>query len=309
MKNFRNIIFVLVVVIFALQVVISSKDEKKEDGIKKPMVSLSTFSLYDITKHIAKDKVDLVMILPFGVDAHSFEPTPKLMAKIQKSDLVIYSGAGLEPWVDRFDFKHKVVDMSKSVKLLKLDASKHHHTATHNHHNLDPHYWLDVGNMMIATEVIKNELIKISPENKNFYEKNAKKYIDMLKNLDAQYKQVLSQCKVDTIVVNHNAFSYMAKRYGFNVDSVSGFSPQAQPNAKNMMHLVHLVKEHNITTVFFENFANDKAIRSVASEAKVKVDSLQPIGNITADEAKHKYTYEDIMKQNLKKLSKALKCR
>ena len=113
MKDFRNIIFVLVIATFILQMYVSKEDAKAEVKNEKPTVSLSTFALYDIAKNISQDSLDLVMILPFGVDAHSFEPTPKLMAKIMGSDLVVYSGAGLEPWTSTFEFKSKVIDMSK----------------------------------------------------------------------------------------------------------------------------------------------------------------------------------------------------
>jgi len=111
MKDFRNIIFVLIVVVFILQMYVSKQDAKVEVKNQKPTVSLSTFALFDIARNISNDSIDLVMILPFGVDAHSFEPTPKLMAKILESDLVVYSGAGLEPWTSSFEFKSRVIDM------------------------------------------------------------------------------------------------------------------------------------------------------------------------------------------------------
>ena len=104
MKYIRNIIFILVVVVFILQMYISKQDSESQVKNQKPTVALSTFALYDIAKNISQDSLDLVMILPFGVDAHSFEPTPKLMAKIMQSELVVYSGAGLEPWTESFEF-------------------------------------------------------------------------------------------------------------------------------------------------------------------------------------------------------------
>ena len=97
MKDFRNIIFILVVLTFLLQMFLMNDDKKKASS--KQIVSVSSFALYDITKHIANDSVEIINILPFGVDPHSFEPTPKLMADIEKSSLVLYSGAGLEPWI------------------------------------------------------------------------------------------------------------------------------------------------------------------------------------------------------------------
>ena len=309
MKDFRNIIFVLVVLVFILQMVVMKQDAKDEQVVQKPIVSLSTFSLYDITKHIAGKSVEVNMILPFGVDAHSFEPTPKQMAKIQKSSLVVYSGAGLEPWIDGFAFSGDVIDMSKNVKLKKLSSKEHHHEGEHSHSGVDPHYWLDINNMILATQIIKESLINLLPKNRDLYEKNANFYIDMLKKLDREYKNQLSECKLDTIVVNHNAFSYLSANYGFNVEALSGLSPEAQPSAKNMIKLIEHIKEHKLSTIFFESFVSDKAIKSIASEAKVSVDVLQPIGNITADEAKRGATYESIMRENLEKISKSLECK
>jgi zinc transport system substrate-binding protein len=248
------------------------------------------------------------MILPFGADPHSFEPTPKLMAKILNSDLVVYSGAGLEPWTHSFEFHSKVIDMSKFVHLLK--STKHHHQEhTHHHGAIDPHYWLDIQNMIIATELLTKEFIKLMPKNKDFYQKNKIEYIKSLKKIDAEYKSRLKECKKDTIVVNHNAFSYLSKNYHFKVEALSGLSPDAQVDAQSIIRIMDTIKEHNVTTIFFESFLSDRAMKSISKEVKVKIDVLQPIGNITADEAKEHLSYKDIMLSNLKKISASLECR
>lgn len=279
--------------------------------MQKVKIAASTFSLYDISKNIAADSAEVFMIVPFGVDIHSYEPTPKQMINILKSDLVIYSGAGLEPWINKFEFKNKTLDMSSHVKLINLndDAHEHSHDEHHRHGGTDPHYWLDIDNMIIATKQITKELTELFPQNKEAYLKNRDAYIAMLKKLDNEYSRKLSSCALDTIIVNHNAFSYPARRYGFKVEALSGLSPEAEPSAKNMMKLIRHVKEHNISTIFFESFISDKAIKSIAKEAGVTCDVLQPLGNITANEAKSGLSYKDIMKINLEKISKALGCR
>jgi zinc transport system substrate-binding protein len=307
--NLKKTLFVIVTA-FLIFLVISMKQDERTQKIKnKPTIALSTFSLYEITRHIADDTVDTFMILPFGVDAHSYEPTPKQVAKLYKSDLVIYSGAGLEPWINGFEFQNRTIDMSLHVNLKELDSHEHNHDGTCNHSDVDPHYWLDLQNMIKATKYITKELIELYPQNREFYTKNRDSYINMLKNLDNEYKNTLSTCKLDTIVVNHNAFSYISSRYGFEVEALSGFSPEAEPSAKSMVNLIEHVKEHKLSTIFFENFVSDKAIKSIADEAKVDVDVLQPLGNITADEARQKLSYEDIMRSNLDKISRAMDCR
>jgi len=313
MKDFRNIIFVLVVVLFLLQMFVSKSDSKKQEVQGKPTVVLSTFALYDVASNISGDTLELVKILPFGVDAHSFEPTPKLMAKIDSSKLVVYSGAGLEAWIDGFNFKNKTVDMSKFVTLRQLETkghTEHHHHGEHCNHksSVDPHYWLDIENMKRITYKMSEEFSMILPKNKNLYEKNRDSYIRMLDKLENDYKSKLSSCNRDTIVVNHNAFSYIADKYKFHVESLSGFIPEAQPSPKDMIRVITSIKDNNISTIFFESFVSDKPIVSVAKEMDIKVDVLQPLGNITADEAKKGLGYEEIMRDNLDKFSKALKC-
>ncbi len=312
MKDFRNIIFVLIVILFLLQMLVSKNDKELAEQNQKPTVALSTFSLYDIALHVADDSLNIVMILPFGVDAHSFEPTPKLMAEILNSSLVVYSGAGLEPWTESFEFKNRVIDMSKNVELsplhVKEDKYNHHDHHAHNHGAIDPHYWLDIKNMITATNIMTEEFIKIAPQNQKLYEQNRDSYIKMLNSLDEKYSTKLKECKKETIIVNHNAFSYLSKNYGFSVEALSGLSPDAQPSAKSMVKLIEHINEYNLSTIFFESFVSDKAIKSIANEAKVSVDVLQPLGNITADEAQKKLSYEDIMLDNLDKISKALEC-
>ena len=310
MKNLKIIVAVLMIALGALLFFMSTSE--KVVKAQKPIVAVTTFALYDIVKHIAADTVEIVNILPFGVDPHSFEPTPQLMAKIEKSALVIYSGAGLEPWVAGFHFKSKAIDMSHFVKLRKLNSNEHelheHHDSQCVHSTTDPHYWLDFKNMQIATEVITKALIELLPQNKALYEKNEKKYIEMLQRLDSEYKKRLSSCKADTVVVSHNALGYLSRDYGFKVESLTGLSPEAEPSAKDVTRIMNDIKKDGVTTIFFEHFVNDKVIKSIAKDTHINIDVFQPLGNITKDEAAAHLSYEDIMKRNLEKLSKALMC-
>ncbi|WP_418640825.1 metal ABC transporter substrate-binding protein [Sulfurimonas sp. ST-27] len=311
MKNIKIIALILILFMASLFLVI--ENEKKPQTNTKPIVGVTTFALYDITKHIAGDTLDVVNILPFGVDPHSFEPTPKLMGNIEKSALVFYSGAGLEPWVHGFAFKQKAVNISKYVKLRELadtdENEEKEHIGHHHHEGVDPHYWLDFDNMKKAAQVITNELIALQPQYKELYIKNRDRYVKMLNTLDQEYKQKLANCKQKSVVVTHNALGYIADRYGFGVESLTGLSPEAEPSAKAMKRVFQDIRKKGIQTIFYENFVNDKVTKTIAKDANITVDVFQPLGNITADEAKAGMTYQAIMQKNLKKLSKALMCR
>jgi len=312
MKTFKAVFFILLVILLILFFTISN--DKNKSTNQQITIGVTTFALYDIAKHIATKDVNIVNILPFGVDPHSFEPTPKLMASMEKSELIFYSGAGLEPWTANFNFKNRAVNISEFVHLEELeeDEDDHGHEHEEHHHShdggLDPHYWLDFDNMKKAVDVMTQELIKVVPQNRELYLSNQAQYLLMLENLDEMYKAKLLKCENDTVIVSHNALGYLAKRYNFKVESLTGLSPESEPSAKDVNRIFEHIKEDGVDTIFFENFVNDKLIKTIAKDANIKFELFEPLGTITADEAKAGLTYEDIMKTNLQKLSEALKC-
>jgi len=311
MKDLKKIFIVLLAFVLVFLLFFMSQEKASKSSV--PKVAVSSFALYDILKHIGEESVEIINILPFGVDVHSFEPTPKLVALLEESSLIFYSGAGLEPWTSGFTFSAKTIDMSQHVTLSELGSDEHDHHAHHEessaHSKTDPHYWLDFNNMIHVAQIVADELTKLAPQNAALYAKNKEAYIVMLQNLDTAYAKALKNCEKDTIFVNHNAFSYLSARYGFHVEALSGFSPEAEPSPKNMAKLIEHIKEDKIETIFFENFASDRAIKSISHDVHVRVDVLQPLGNITADEAKQNLGYDAIMRQNLDKISKALMCK
>ncbi|MBN2815404.1 MAG: zinc ABC transporter substrate-binding protein [Campylobacterales bacterium] len=315
MKAFKTIVFLLILVVFFVQVYVTYKDDSEKLSPTKPLVAVSSFALYDVTKYIGAESIELINILPFGVDPHSFEPTPKLMAKIEKSNLVLYSGAGLEPWTHGFAFKNRAIEVSKHVVLRELGQdeehqvdAEHHSHLEHEHTGVDPHFWLDFSNMQIVALLIQKELTLLNPDAAKNYEQRAKNYIENLQKLDGAYKERLSSCQLNVVVVNHNAIGYLAQNYGFHVEALTGLSPEAQPSPQDLTRIFDEIKKDHISTIFFENFVNYKAITTVATDANVSLEVLQPLGNITADEAKEGLSYEQIMYTNLEKISKALMC-
>jgi len=329
MKTFKTLLFSsLILVVLLLAYVTYMKDVTQTTPNtpteKKPVVCVSSFALFDALKHIAKERIELVNILPFGVDPHSFEPTPKLMGKVEKSALVFYSGAGLEPWTDGFVFKNRAIEVAEFVRLRKIESTSVHHEDAedahhdedehrdehphHEHTGVDPHFWLDFANMKEVAALITQELSTLLPAYAQEFNENKKAYVRSLDLLQKAYKSKLSQCKIDTVVVNHNAIGYLADNYGFKVVALSGLSSEAQPSPKDLTRVFQEIKKDHINTLFFENFVNSKVIERVAKDSGISLKALQTLGNITADEAKAGATYETLMYENLTKLSEAMVC-
>ncbi len=311
----KNILMnsLFIISILLISVLTSACENKKVNESSKKLVVVSTFILLDIAKHIAGDTLELVKIIPNGVDIHTYEPSPQTMAKVENSDLLIYSGAGLEPWLSSFNFKSRAVAIGNYIRLRSLDNNEFdghsHHDHQCAHSTLDPHFWLDVENMKRATDIMTYEFIALQPKYKDLYLQNRDEYLNMLIKLDKLYKQRLASCAIDTIITNHNAFSYLSHKYNFHVKSLSGLSPQSESSAKDIIRIINDVNNFNAPVVFYENFQSDKDMKSLANQTNVKIDKLHTIGNITKDDAENNITYNEIMQDNLQKIAEALVCR
>ncbi|MGB5966241.1 MAG: metal ABC transporter substrate-binding protein [Sulfurimonadaceae bacterium] len=271
---------------------------------------MSTFALYDIAKRVGGNSVDVQMVIPFGVEVHSFEPTPKTIISIKKSALFFYSGAELEPWIIKLAEGENMRDMSKYVDLRETQDENEEHEGHHHHGDeaFDPHYWLDIGNMRLLTQKIALAFVKLDGDNEALYVKRAADYIEELSILEKAYQMRLQNCQVREVILHHNILGYVAADYNFSVAPLTGLSPDALADAQTMARLSTAIKEKGIQVLFFEAFVSDRLMQNLARENGVELDYLEPLANITAAQAQRGMSYTDGMYTNLDKLTHAMRC-
>lgn len=325
MDTKRLIVFGGVITAIIIGMTFFSPKLQKKEGFSenKPTVSVSTFSLYEVANAVAGDAIDIRSIVPLGSDAHMFSPNPTQVAELSKSVLFIYNGAGFETWAESMKSTlpktTHVVDMSQMVVLQKNEEHHSHENHDQNvsimdeeHHHegaYDPHYWLDIDNMIKMTQTLDAEFSKLIPSKAGQFHGNAASYIGELQKLKSEYVKGLVECKNRTLISNHDAFGYLAHANKLENVSVIGLSSDEQPSAQTIAHVVETVKEHGMKTIFFEELINDNVSQTIARETGAKALSLQPLENISQDELKSHQTYLSIMRENLKKLREAMECR
>lgn len=288
-----------------------------KDIQKKPQIITTLFPTYDFAKQIGRDKIDITLLLPPGVEPHTFEPKPQDIVKINKSDIFIYTGKDMEPWAEDLlkaipNKNLKVVDASSGIEFIS-GKEVHDEENNHDHHHTekDPHIWLDFANAMIMVDTIAKALIEKDPANKDFYLKNATEYKDKLADLDNRVKETLAGAKHKTIIYGgHFTFGYFAKRYGLEYDSpYEGFSPNAQPSPKAIGELIKKLKKSQIKYIYYEELLDPKVARTISQATGAKLELLHGAHNVSKTELKEEITFIDIMDDNLKKLKEGLECR
>lgn len=319
---------------------------KKNDG-SKPKVYTSFYPMYDFTSKIGGDKVEVANLVPSGTEPHDWEPSAQDLVKIGESDLFVYSGAGMESWVDKIDENVKdgklvKVEASKGVELIKGDDHDHEdahddhkdakddhhdhedahddhkdakddhhdHEDAHDHHHhgeYDPHVWLSPMNAKTQMKNILEGLVKIDPKNKDYYQKNFDTYSKKLDELDTKYKTEISKTSKKDIIVSHEAFGYLCKAYGLNQIGIEGISPDSEPDAAKMREVAEFAKKNKVKYIFFEELVSPKVSETIAKEVGAKTEVLSPLEGLTEEQIKDGQDYFSIMERNLTNILAALK--
>ncbi|MGI0492671.1 metal ABC transporter solute-binding protein, Zn/Mn family [Alkalinema pantanalense CENA528] len=237
---------------------------------RKPRVVATSTILADLTHRIGQDAIDLQGILKPGDDPHTYEPIPRDTVTLEKADLVLYNGYNLEPGLIRLmqanALKAKKVPVGEVVTPLKLDKE--------GERVPDPHVWGNAQNAMRMVTVIRDELIKLQPHNRDRFTQNAQALLSELQRLDrwiAAQIQTLPPEK-RKLVTTHDAFQYYAQAYGLTVvGTLIGISTEEQPSAQTVKQLVQAIRSSGVPTIFAETAINPALIETVAEEAKVQL--------------------------------------
>ncbi|MDL2281004.1 zinc ABC transporter substrate-binding protein [Selenomonadales bacterium OttesenSCG-928-I06] len=309
--NFLKIIALVLTMIFTLTGCSSQQTLKTENSGKIKVIA-SVYPVYEFTKQVGKDKIDLSMLSPVGGDPHDFEPTPKEIIKLKSADIFIYHGADLEPWVENLINKNTlqdvtIVEASKNVKLLEFFGDHHNHNHNNNtdEHDVDPHVWLDPERAIIEVNNIAEALAQKDPKNAEYYKENAKEYNLKLAKLDEEFSANKEYFQGKKLVTNHAAFGYLADKYGFEQIAVMGLMHDAQSTPERIAIVSNLCKQHEIKYIFTETVVNTKLTEAIAKEVGAEILVLNPLDSLTKEEYEQNKDYLSIMQENLNNLKKA----
>jgi zinc transport system substrate-binding protein len=277
-------------------------------------VVASFYPLEFIARTVGGDAVHVTTLTAPGVEPHDLELTPKQVGAIASAKLVVYE-KDLQPAVDEAveqNAKDAGFDVAPAAQLEATGADFEEHEdgavapAAHKDNALDPHFWLDPIRYAQVIKAVEEKLATVDSANAQGYHERAKALLDQVGKLDTEYKTGLASCKLTTFVTSHEAFAYLAKRYGLTMIGIAGFTPDAEPSPARIKEVQDIVKAQHVTTIFYEELVSPKVADTIANDVGVQTAVLSPIEGLS--DANSKETYLTLMQENLEELKKANGC-
>lgn len=267
-------------------------------------------------------------IIPPGTEPHSFDPSPSDIQAARSARIYIAAGAGLAVW------EHELLESDQSQEgptIARTDSGIEFVSASGDHdhqdeaaddqgteesHNrtvdtehadedisADPHYWVSPRNAVMMAGTIRDALIERFPEHRTTIEQNHQEYSAELETLEQDYRTGLSDCRKDTILTTHAAYSYLAEEYGFEQVTMLGSSPVSEPTPRQIQRLITTAEQHDLRHVFYERGMDSDTAQTIADQIGASTLSLNPV--LGGDGS----TYVEAMRMNLENLRTGMECR
>ncbi len=325
----------------------TSQSVNSNEDSDKETIYASFYPIYNLTKQIAGDKFNVKSFTNLNTEVHDFEPSAKDMADLSKAKVLFLSGAGLESWKEKVEKASKIemVDTSKGIDLIKTEDEEdhdhehedsednHEHEDSeedehedsekeedhdhedgeeehdyHHHHGLyDPHIWLSPKNGIIQAKNIAEKLSEIDPDNKDYYMGNFEKIKKELEEIDKNYGEKLKNKENKKFLVDHEAFSYLARDYGLEQIPLRSITSTNEADAKTMKNAIDFVKKEKISAIFYEKGGSDKNVKTLENELSLDAKAINTIEYASDEDLKNEKTYQEMIKENLELMESSLK--
>jgi zinc transport system substrate-binding protein len=277
------------------------------DGAGRTVVT-GFYPLQWAAERVGGDRVTVSSLTPPGAEAHDLELTPQDVAAVGEADLLVYL-AGFQPALDEAadsEAGDAAWDAGAAADLSLTAEEPGDDEHGHGDEPVDPHFWLDPVRLAAVGDALAAELGEQDPDGAATYEENAAALRADLETLDAEMQAGLANCAVDTLVTSHDAFGYLAARYGLEVVGISGLSPSQEPSPAQLAEISTLVRERGVTTVYTETLVDPAVAETVAEEAGVRTAVLDPLEGLTDDSAGADYL--SVMREDLATLQEGQGC-
>ena len=301
----RNVGIVLVVAIVAVAGVTLALTHPPHPASSQVTVLATFYPVYDFARNVGGDRVNVSLLVPMTVDVHAFEPSPSSVAAVANARVLLYSGAGLEPWIPAIvsaaDNPGLIeVDSSHGVSLLPVAAQYQQNGRT-----VDPHIWLDPVLAKQQVENILNGLIQADPADAAYFTANADNYTAKLDLLNSEAINLSAHAVTRDFVTFHEAFGYFAQQYNLTQIPIAG-PFEEDPTPTDIQNVIDAIHAHRLCYVGYESLENPAIAQGIASQTNATLILMDPIEGLSPTDQSLGATYLTKMQADFDSFSLAL---
>lgn len=220
-------------------------------------------AMLEVAQRVGGDDVSATGPASAGADAHAVELTGDQVATVVDADVVVHVG-GLSPSVD-------------DAVALREGRGEVDAAGVDPRSERDPHVWLDPALVADVAGLVAEELSAADPDGADGYARRAEEYAAELDALDADLAEVLAPCRGAVLVTAHEAFGFLADRYGLEQTGVTGVDPHVEPTPARLRAVADQGRETGVRTVFFDEVTSTGVAQTLADEAGVTTAVLSPL--------------------------------
>ncbi|MDP8978105.1 MAG: zinc ABC transporter substrate-binding protein [Actinomycetota bacterium] len=274
------------------------------DGGRLEVVA-SFYPLAEAARQVGGERVAVANLTPTGAEPHDLELSPRQTRQVLEADLAVVMGRGFQPAVEEAARRRRAPTLRVLGELSLPPAGS---TGGEHGGGRDPHVWLDPVLMGEVVDEVAAALSRADPAHQDGYLARADAYAARLERLDAAYDRALTGCRRRVLVTSHEAFGWLAERYGLRERAIAGLSPEAEPDPRRLARLARLVSRTGTTTVYTETLVSPEVAQSLAREAGVDTAVLNPLEGLTDEQLARGDDYLTVMRDNLRLLERSLGC-
>ena len=286
----------------------------------------TVFPAYDFARQIAGDDGNVTLLIPPGSEAHSYEPTPQDIIRIQNCDLLVCNGGESEAWLDEIlggmgneiptvvmlDCVDALTEEDKDgMQVHEHHDHEHDHDDDHDEHEdeeYDEHVWTSPVNAQLICRAISAALCQADPAHASDYTARCVDYCAELQELDADFRGVIANVKRHTLIfADRFPVRYFVEEYGLDYFAAfPGCADDAEPSARTVAFLIDRVREEQAPAVLYIEFSNQKMADIVCEDTGCEKLLFNSCHNVTADQLRGGVTYLELMRGNLETVKEAL---
>ena len=286
---------------------------KKTNKVSNKLnVVTTTTMITDLVKNIGRDKLVVNGLMGAGVDPHLYKASEGDVSKLFNADVVIYNGLHLEGKLEEV-FEKMQHQNKKTIVVSDVINKKNLIESELFASNFDPHIWFDLNNWAKITSYVTEKLAEIDGKNADFYQQNAKEYLQKLETLNKEVEIKINELPIEKriLVTAHDAFNYFGRLHQFNVLGLQGLSTATEAGVQDVQKLAKFIIKNKVKAIFIESSVPKRTIEALQEAVKSKGQEViiggtlysDALGNAGTEEG----TYVGMYKANVDTIVNALK--